>query len=154
ADRRDRARKGRTDGAGVLSNRILSLLTTLFNWAISQDLIDTNPTAGVRRRLKEVPRDRLLNDDETVRFWTACDEMGLPFGRLFQMLLLTAQRRDEVGGMRWSELDLEKRKWTIPRERAKNGKAHTVHLSDLAIEIIEQLPRIGDSDFVFTTNEL
>src|SRR5262249_55603348 len=59
----------------------------------------------------------------------------------------------EVGGMRWSELDLERREWTIPRERAKNAKTSTVHLPDFAVEILEQLPRIGDSDFVFTTTE-
>ena len=153
ANRRDRARKGRTDGAGVQSNRTFSLLTALFNWAASQDLVETNPTAGVRRRVKEVPRDRLLDDDELVRFWGACDAMGLPFGPLFQLLLLTAQRRDEVGGMRRSELDLEKRIWTIPGERTKNDKVHTVHLSDLAIEIIERLPQIGDADLLFTTNE-
>jgi len=153
ADRRDRARKGRTDGASVQSNRTFSLLTTLFNWAVSHDLVETNPTAGVRRRVKEVPRDRLLDDDELVRFWGACDAMGLPFGPLFQLLLLTAQRRGEVGGMRRSELDLEKRMWTVPGSRTKNRKPHSVHLSDLAIEIIERLPQIGDSDLVFTTNE-
>ena len=153
AERRDRARKGRTDGAGVQSNRTFSLLTALFNWAVSQDLVSTNPTAGVRRRVKEAPRDRLLDDDELVRFWAACDTIGLPFGPLFQLLLLTGQRRDEVGGMRRSELDLEKRKWTVPGERTKNGKVHSVHLSDLAIEIIERLPQIGDSDLLFTTNE-
>jgi integrase len=127
--------------------------TALFNWAVSQDLVSTNPTAGVRRRVKEAPRDRLLDDDELVRFWAACDTIGLPFGPLFQLLLLTGQRRDEVGGMRRSELDLEKRKWTVPGERTKNGKVHSVHLSDLAIEIIERLPQIGDSDLLFTTNE-
>jgi len=153
ADRRDRPRKGRTDGAGIQSNRTFAVLTALFNWAISRDLVDTNPTAGVRHRVKEVARDRVLDDDELVRFWAACDAMGLPFGPLFQLLLLTAQRRDEVGGMRWSELDLERRIWTVPGERTKNDKVHMVHLSDLAIEIIEQLPQIGDSDLVFTTNE-
>ena len=55
--------------------------------------------------------------------------MGWPFGPLFKLLLLTAQRRDEVGGMRWSELDLSKRTWTIPRERAKSDRAHIVQFS-------------------------
>jgi integrase len=41
--------------------------------------------------------------------------------------------------------------WTIPRERAKNDRAHEVHLSELAIEIIGSLPKIGSSEFVFTT---
>ena len=153
AARRVRPRQNRTDGAGVQSNRTLSLVMALFNWAISQGLADATPTAGVRRRVKEVPRDRVLDDGEIVRFWNACETLGLPYGPLFQLLLLTAQRRDEVGGMKWSELDLEKRQWTIPRERAKNAKGSVVHLSDLALEIIGQVPQIGDSDFVFTINE-
>ena len=53
--------------------------------------------------------------------------------------------------MTWDELDLEKRVWTIPRERAKNDRAHTVHLSDLAVEIIESVPR-QKSRLLFTTN--
>jgi integrase len=64
---------------------------------------------------------------------------------------LTAQRRDEVAGIEWSEIDVERRLWIIPRERAKNDRAHEVHLSALAIEIIEGLPRIGDR-FLFTTS--
>jgi integrase len=67
------------------------------------------------------------------------------------LLLLTAQRRDEVGGVEWSELDLDRRLWIIPREKAKNDRAHEVQLSALAIEIIEALPRIGDR-FLFTTS--
>lgn len=65
------------------------------------------------------------------------------------MLILTAQRRDEVGGMRWREIDLERRMWSIPRQRAKNSRAHEVHLCALAVEIIANLPRLGD--LVFTT---
>src|SRR5262249_22788969 len=69
------------------------------------------------------------------------------------LLLLTAQRRDEVGGMRWSELDLdEQRTWTIPGSRSKNGKAHVVHLSSFAIETLDRLPQLDESEFVFTTN--
>jgi|SRR5215469_15435730 len=153
ADRRERPRKGHKDGACTQANRIRAVLGALFNWAVSAGLVETNPTAGVRRRVKEVPRDRVLDDNEIVRFWTACETLGPPFASLFQLLLLTAQRRDEVGGMGWSEVDLERREWRIPRERAKNAKASVVHLSALTVEILEQLPRIGDSDLVFTTNE-
>src|SRR4029077_15639271 len=83
-----------------------------------------------------------------IAFWAGCEQVGWPVGPLFKLLLLTAQRLSEVGGMRWSELDLEGRKWTLPKERAKNDKAHEVALSDLAVEIIEGLPHFG-SDFVF-----
>jgi integrase len=94
-------------------------------------------------------------------FWRACDGLGWPFGPICKLLLLTAQRRTEVAGMRWSEIDLKARTWTIPRERTKNDREHLVHLSDLAFKIIEGLPRfsqrppngVGESpvDLVFTT---
>jgi len=76
--------------------------------------------------------------------------IGWPFGPLFQLLLLTAQRRDEVAGMTWSEVNLNKRIWILPRDRTKNDKAHVVHLSALAIEIINRAPRASDR-FLFTT---
>jgi integrase len=149
---RDRSCNGRTGGAGVQSNRTLSLLTALFNWAASKDLVETNPTAGVRRRVKEEERDRYLDDGEIIAFWGACELLGPPWGPIFEVLLLTGQRRSEVSGMRWSELALEKREWTIPSARAKNGKAHIVHLSDMVVEILERLPRLAGCDFVFSTN--
>jgi hypothetical protein len=61
------------------------------------DLIALDPTAGVRRRVKETARDRALSDDEIRCFWAACEAAGWPFGPLFELLLLTAQRRYEVG---------------------------------------------------------
>ena len=54
--------------------------------------------------------------------------------------------------MMWTELELEKREWKIPRERTKNGEPHTVPLSDAALGIIRGLPHIhSDRGFVFTT---
>jgi integrase len=129
-------------GALLQANRTLARLKTLFAWALDKELADTDPTARVRKRVKEVPRDRALSPDEIRYFWAGCDKLGWPFGPLFKLLLLTAQRRDEVGAMEWRELDLDMRAWTIPRERAKNDRQHVVHLSELAMEIIEALPQI------------
>ena len=150
-------------GALVQSNRTLARLKTLFSWALDKELVDADPTARVRRRVKETPRDRALSPDELRYFWAGCDKLGWPFGPLFKLLLLTAQRRAEVGALEWRELDLDRRIWTIPRERAKNDRAHEVHLSDLAMEIIEALPHIAGpeagtgtpvprAEFVFTTH--
>ena len=74
---------------------------------------------------------------------------GTPYGRFAQMLLLTAQRRDEVAGMRRSELkgtDL----WTISRERMKGGVPHDVPLASQAARVLEGIPRVHGSDYVFT----
>ena len=57
----------------------------------------------------------------------------------------------EVSDLPWREIALEKRIWLLPAERAKNRRAHIINLSDLAVEIIEGLPRFADErDFVFS----
>jgi integrase len=94
-----------------------------------------------------------LSDVELKAVWQACEGLGWPFGPLIQLLILTGQRRDEVGSMRWAELDLAGRLWQLPKERTKNNVAHRVSLAPRAAAILEALPRItGEQDFVFTTN--
>jgi integrase len=147
ASRRERERKGAEGGAATQANRTLTRLKTLFAWAAAQDMIDADPTAGVLPRAKEKARDRVLSDDEIVWFWHGAERAGWPFGSIFRLLLLTAQRESEVAGMRWSELNLDKQIWTIPRGRTKSDRAHVVHLSDFAAEILRSLPRLGDLVF-------
>ena len=125
ASRRERARKGTTGGSAIQANRTLTRLRTLFAWAAAHDLIDGDPTAGVLLRGKERTRDRTLGDDEILWFWRGAERAGWPYGAILRLLLLTAQREGEVAGMRWSELDLEKRLWTIPRERTKSRPRRT-----------------------------
>jgi integrase len=149
-------------GSPVQANRTLARLKTLFRWAVDEELISSNPTSRVRKIVKETARDRVLTDHEITLFWAGCDKLGWPFGPMFKLLLLTAQRRDEVGALEWSEIDLHRRLWTIPRQRAKNGRTHEVHLSGLAVEIINKLPKISrprsngggsePSPYAFTTN--
>jgi integrase len=109
-----------------------------------------DPTIGVRKPVRETTRDRVLSDDELRAFWEATGTMGMPFGPLFRLLLLTAQRESETAGMRWSELDFDERQWEIPGARTKNGKPHTVHLSDLTIEVLDAISRIVDQDLLFS----
>jgi integrase len=137
-------------GAEVQANRTLARLRALFNWAIEKDRLSASPVARMKLPTKEIARDRVLSDDELRWFWAGCDAIDWPFGPLAKLLLLTLQRRDEVAGMEWSELNLPKRTWTIPREKVKNKRAHEVHLSDAAIAVLQSLPRVGDG-LVFTT---
>jgi integrase len=99
---------------------------------------------------KERPRDRVLTDDELRWLWRACDELEWPFGPLTKLLLLTAQRRDEVAGMEWSEVDLKRATWTLPGEKVKNNRAHEVHLSAAALEVLKSVPHVSDS-LIFTS---
>ena len=99
----------------------------------------------------ERSRDRVLSDDELRLVWLAADEIGWPYGQMVQLLALTGARRDEVARMQWSELDFKQCLWTLPRERVKNDRPHTVPLSPLAVSIIKDVPRIA-GPYVFTTD--
>jgi integrase len=103
----------------------------------------------VKAPATEQSRDRVLSDEELALVWQGTDDLGWPFGPLFKLLLLTGQRRAEVAAMRWSEVDLVAKLWTLPKERVKNGTEHVVPLSTVAISILERLPRVK-GDFVFT----
>jgi integrase len=69
--------------------------------------------------------------------------MGGPYGGIVELLALTGQRREEVAGLHWDELDLAQRTWTIPRVRTKNSKAHIVHLSKQALAVLKKADRRG-----------
>ena len=138
-------------GAAIQANRTLSRLTTLFNWAVQKEMIAASPAAGIKLDVEETERDRILSDDEIRWFWTGCDKLGWPFGPLFKLLLLTAQRRDEVGGLGWRHLDADMTIWKLPRELAKNDQGHDVPLAPQARHILQSVPRMSET-LVFTTN--
>jgi integrase len=129
------------DGAEVHANRIFSRTRALFNWAVANDRLTVSPMNGMKPPTKEVERDRVLTDDELRWFWAACAEIEWPFGPIARLLLLTAQRRTEVGNMDWSEINLPKAVWLIPSERTKNGVEHEVHLSAGAVHLLANLPK-------------
>ena len=142
-------------GSPVMANRVLAALRRMCGWAVERDLIPTSPCVGVTAPSAERSRDRVLSDAELKRVWEACNMIGWPFGPLIRLLILLGQRRDEIGGMRWSEIDLERKAWTLPRGRVKNGVEHVVPLPPLALAILGDMPRIvppkGYPDFVFTS---
>jgi integrase len=70
-------------------------------------------------------------------------------GRIVRLLILTGCRRDEIGSLRWAEIDKESRMIVLPGERTKNSRTHHVPLSKIALDIIEAIPRGVSRDFVF-----
>ena len=136
----------------VLPNRVLAAIRPIFRFALLRDWIDANPAEGITKPKVEQPRQRVLNMDETKRIWIAAGLLGFPNGPFVHALLLTAQRRSEVATMRWSDLDLNAGTWLLKPADTKAGRAHLVPLSSPMIELLSALPRIGDCDYVFTTN--
>src|SRR5262249_58945090 len=81
------------------------------------------------------------------------EAMGGPYGAFYRASLLTGQRRNEVAGARWSEIDLKEKLWTIPAERMKAGAAHEVPLSGDMVQLLKSLPRGKAGDFVFSQSD-
>jgi integrase len=140
--------------APVTAKALFSALRPLFGWAKPRKYILINPMEDLKSPAPPKSRDRVLSDDEIVAFWKATEKLGWPFGPIFRLMLLTAQRENEVGGMEWTEIDRAISRWLIPKARTKNGKEHVVDISQQACSIISKLPRkpceFGKT-FVFTT---
>lgn len=132
------------DRTPVMARLTFAVTRRLFGFALERDLIGDNPCAGLKGPSVPKARDRVLSDDEVRLVWEQAAAMGFPFSQAFRILLLTGQRRSEVGGMKWSELDLDAGEWTIPAERAKNGRAHLVDLAPAVIDEINSIPKIGE----------
>ncbi len=126
------------------ANHALSAIRKFFGWCLERGIIDINPCTGVSRPAPQVRRERALSDSELAAVWQAAAATGYPFGAIVHLLILTAQRRGEVAGMRWSEIDAGQALWTIPGERTKNGRRHVVPLSPLALSVITAMPRLND----------
>jgi len=139
-------------GAPIAANRTFAAVRKFFNWCVARDILAASPCAGVKPPTAERARDRVLNDDELRLVWAAADKLGGTFGPLVKLLALTGQRRDEVARMRWEEVDIENRLWTLPAERTKNNKPHEVPLSKAALAILQNVPSVAGSPFVLTTN--
>lgn len=133
----------------VLPNRVLTTIKTVFGYAISQDWLEASPADRIEKPNTETVRDRVLSMDEIACVWRAASLLGYPVGPWVQMLLLTAQRRSEVAGMRWADLDLENATWTISATDTKARRAHLVPLAPAAIQIIKAMPEV--SEYVFST---
>lgn len=139
-------------GVEITANRTLAALRKLLNWAVEQDIIETSPAEGIKALAEERGRDRILSDSELASIFAQADQLGHPFGSIVKLLALTAQRRSEVAGMTWAELDLDAAVWTIPADRAKNGRAHAVPLSEPVVALLRATPRVQSKEgFVFTT---
>src|SRR5271165_2903366 len=139
-------------GRPIRANRVFAQFRKMCRWAVGRGIIDRSPCEGLMAPSPETKRDRVLSDDEIRLAWRAFDAIGWPFGAIGKLLLLTGARRDEAASMRWGEIDLAARTWTLPASRTKNKRPHEIPLTDAAVEIIEGLPRIhGKAGLVFST---
>jgi integrase len=136
-------------GAPIGANRTFAQLRKMCSWAISRGIITQSPCEGVEAPSPEIERDRVLSEREISLVWRATAALPAPYSLIIRLLMLTGARRDEVAGMRWTELDSDRENWTLPRERSKNRREHVVPLSYPAAAILASTPLFEHSPFVF-----
>ena len=134
-------------GAPVMARRVQAYVNRFFAWCIERDILKVDPTAGMSRVGNVKSRDRVLCDAELAKVWAGAESLGSysAYGVAIRLLILTGARREEIGQLKWSEIEGD----TIRLEgaRTKTGVPHDIPLSAPARELLASIPRI--SDYVF-----
>jgi integrase len=137
--------------SSVTAARARVALSSMFVWAIGQGIVDSNPVIGTNKPPEPKARDRVLSNTEIAEIWASCRDDN--FGHIVKLLLLTGARRDEIGDLIWTEIDLEFEVINLPPQRTKNGRAHFVPLAPMAVAILKSVPRRarlgGPIEFLF-----
>jgi integrase len=139
---RRRARKSKTAGkpkGTAMTGRTAAYGRAAFAWAVKRGMVNTNPFTDLPVPKAVARRERVLSDDEIGEIWRAAAEAGAPHGTIIRLLILTGQRRGEVGGMTWGEISDDLSTWTMPGDRTKNGVAHVVPLNGPARDLLRGL---------------
>ncbi len=159
---REAARISRTDavnaldqivkaGKAVTAGRTMAYARACFAWGKRRAKVPENPFTELPIAAGATERERVLSDAEIAEVWGGANALGYPFGPFYKLLILTLQRREEVAGMRWTEIAPDLTEWRIPSARMKTGKPHIAHLSEAARAVLRSIPRIDGCDLVFTT---
>jgi len=148
-------------GAPIQANRTLACVRRMFNFALERDIIESTPCTAVKMLAKENRKDRVLSVEEIKNFWNglhvpdkiAADKKIIHQIRIsesaklaLKLQLVTAQRKGEIIGAEWNEIDLNAAIWTIPATKAKNGNMHRVPLSTLALKLLTEIKTLNAND--------
>jgi len=134
------------DHGKIAASRARSNLQSMFKWAMMEGLAESNPAIATRDPGDgAMARERVLDSGEIKSIWSAC--LDDDFGRIVKLLLLTGCRREEIGGLRWSEINLETGIMTVSASRTKTKRALILPLPPMALDILRSMPPAGE--FVF-----
>lgn len=131
----------------VAAARAKTFLSAFYVWAIGEGIANANPTIGTHAINENPPRDRVLSDDEIKAVWCGC--LDNDFGRIVKLLLFTACRRDEIGGLTRSEFNVDAGVLTIAGVRTKSGRALVLTLPPAAADILRSAAQRVGREFFF-----
>lgn len=150
-------------GVGAQTNQTHAVIRQVFAYGVHTERVATNPAAAIEKPAVAAPRTRVLADKELATFWAALSSfpvglrlpprpgeergakvyVGRPMRIALQLATLLLVRRNEVAGMRRSELNLREKVWIIPGERMKSGAPHLVPLPPRAVTLIEEALKLS-----------
>ena len=119
----------------VHANRVRTALSGFLNWCCGEGLIETNPVVHTNQN-PERARERVLSDSELATIWKALPDGD--YGDILKLLILTGQRREEIGRLQWSEIDFERNVITLPGVRTKNHRTHSVPMTPTVVGILQE----------------
>lgn len=146
-------------GVKRMGKVIFALMRQMFNFAVERDVIPVNPTATINKAKvfgTDNERDRILSDDELKDLASKMQNANLMVTTqaALWIALGTCCRIGEILSAEWQHVGLENKEWIIPADKSKNGKAHTIYLSDF---IVDQFRRIavfnGGSQWCFPNRD-
>jgi len=118
-----------------------------FNWAVAEELVSANPLGSMKSPVKQTSCERVLSLPELQEVYTKALSHPWPFGPIMQLLILTGQRRGEIGGLEWQWIDEVDRAITLPGHFTKNRQTHRLPYGDLVASLFRSLPRTGEHVF-------
>ena len=118
-------------GTPGTANNAFAAVRVFFSWCVARSIVGASPCTGLSLPAPIVSRNRVLNNGELAAVWAAAERAGPPYGSIVKLLILTAQRRSEVGAMQWQEVSRESGVWLMPPDRTKNGRQHQVPLRSI-----------------------
>jgi integrase len=122
-------------------------LTALFSWAMTTGLVESSPMINSYKPNKPASRDRVLSVSELSMIWRGVEDDD--YGKCIRLLILSGCRREEIGGMRRGEFSDDVTTWTIPKERSKSKRAHTLPVTPLMREIVDSVLQRDGNDHLF-----
>jgi integrase len=149
AGHRYRSARHLTDSSGPASNSVRTSLSAFCTWLAREGYLDSNPVAFTNRAVEQGARERVLSSGELAAIWRAAADDR--YRVIVRLLMLTGLRRQEIGGLCRSEIDLDQAMITLPPTRTKNKRKHLVPLAPAAIEIVKaRLSQISpDEELIF-----
>jgi integrase len=135
------------------ANRCRASLSALFTWAAKEGFVDANPVTFTNKAVEVGERDYVIPDADLAKIWKALAGRDDDYAAIVKLLLLTGARRDEIGSLRWSEVNLDAATIELPPERTKAKRDFVIPLSPAAAAILKSRPRQAGRDVVFGLGE-